>query len=189
MADETEKVTGDAGQQAGTDAPETTENGESGESTGDGEKKDRKPAKTAFNIAGAKQIDGEGNIVTAVNGDGLLIAVPVPIRDTADKTNLLYEGWNARKHAPLKKNDFIDEVAYIRYQAFALKVRAAIMIQSAEQKEERANQLAQFGSEAARKKVAKLLAMKKAMADIQKQLEDEGIDISAVSAPAPEPTA
>lgn len=195
MADETEKVSGDAGQQAETENTENAGQTEAGETTGDGDddgetgKPERKSSKEAFAIADAKTTDKDGNMVTAVNADGLLTHVPKPIKDPADATNVLYTGWDVRKHVPLKKNDFVDEVTYIRFQAFRLKVRAAIMLKDAEQKIARADQLSQFGNEAARKKVAKIVAMREALAVLQKSLEDSGVDISSLADPSAAPTA
>lgn len=196
MADETEKVVGDTGQQVECENAENTENAENaeqteaGENTGEGnERAPRKSSKEAFIIADAKIAGENGELITAVNADGLLTHVPKPIKDPADPTNVLYSGWDVRKHVPLKKNDFVDEVTYIRFQAFRLKVKAAIMLKDAEQKIARADQLAQFGSEAARKKVAKLVALREGLAVLQKSLEDSGIDISSLANPQAAPTA
>jgi len=191
MADETEKVTGDGGQQPETDAPETTEDGqmadgqtEAGENTGeDGDDKPKRSSKEIFAIADAQTVGEDGNLTTAVNADGLLTHVPKPIKDPNDPKNVLYSGWDVRKHVPLKKNDFVDEVTYIRFQAFRLKVKAAIMLKDAEQKIARADQLAQFGSEAARKNVAKLVVMREALAVLQQSLVDSGVDISSLPNP------
>ena len=163
MADEINKVTPEVGAET---VAETTE--EVAEEKG----------KTAFPIAEAMYRDAEGNIVTAVNADGLLIAVPKPIKD-ADK-KVLYAGYNVRKHIPLKKDNFVSMVEFIMFQAFVARVKAAILIKSAEDKEAKAKHIAKFGDDETRKKVNKLAKMKEAIEALQKQLESDGVDLEDI---------
>ena len=131
-----------------------------------------------FPIKDALYRNDEKEVVTAVNGDGVLIAVPKPIKD--DKGKVVYAGYNTRKHNPLKKGDFSDDVVYLLHQAFVSRVKAAILIKSAEDKEAKANRMAQFGDEQTRKKVQKVARIKEQLAALEAQLTNDGVDISQI---------
>jgi hypothetical protein len=178
MAETTQKVT-----------PETPENAENANEAGDaaqttdaaatteGAKKEK--GRVDFPIADVLTRDKEGNVVSAVNADGKLTAVPKPIKD-GDGGKVLYAGYNTRKHNPLKKTDFADLQTYLRHQAFVARVKAAILVKSAVDKEAKADRIEQFGDEETRKKVAKMARMKDQLAELTKQLEDDGIDTSNI---------
>lgn len=176
MADEnTTKVTPE------TEPPAGGSEGGGGNAEGGGgdakeEKKDT--GKVEFPMADAQYKDGDGNVVTAVNADGVLIAVPKPIRDAEGK--VLYKGYNVRKHLPLKKDNFAGIVEYILYQAFVARVRAAILVKSAEDKEKKASRISKFGDDQTRRKVNKLAKMKEAIESLQKQLEEDGVDLDDI---------
>jgi len=130
-----------------------------------------------FPIKDAKYRDKDGNVVTAVNADGLLIAVPQPIKD-GDK--VIYGGFNTRKHKPLKKGVFASIADYMRYQAYVGRIRAAVLVKRAVELEKKAERIAKFGDDATRRKVQKVSKMKEQLALLQKQLKEEGVDISEI---------
>ena len=163
MADESNKVT--------PRADEPTMTGETKDVKKESNRKD-------FPIKEALYKNEKGEVITAINGDGVLIAVPKPIKD--DEGKVVYAGFNTRKHNPLKKGDFSDDVVYLRHQAFISRVKAAILLKSAEDKEAKANRIAQFGDEATRKKVQKMARMKESLAALTQQLKDDGVDISLI---------
>lgn len=182
MATDVERVTGDGGEQP-EHAEETAQTQTEGASEGSDGKKGRKSTKEDFVVADAKHLNAEGALVSAINGDGLLIAVPGPVKSGKkgdENREVLYAGWNIRKHVPLKKSHFADEVTYILYTAFVCKVKAAVLFASAEQKEARARNLQKFGNEKQRKDANKLIKMRAAMKLLTKQLKDDGVDISGL---------
>lgn len=141
------------------------------------DKKDKKEkGRVAFPILNAMYRDGESNVVTAINGDNVLIAVPVPIKDDSGK--VIYAGYNTRKHLPLKKADFASLATHLRFSAFVSRMKALASIKRAEELEGKATRIEQYGDESTRKKVAKLVRMRAAAEKIQKALEDEGVDLS-----------
>ena len=141
-------------------------------------KKKKKSKRIDFPKADALYIDAEGNSVTAVNDDKLLVAVPVPIKDAEGKVT--YAGFNTRKHNPLKKTDFANLQTHLRYQAFISQIRAAVMLKKSAELESKAKRIEKFGDEATRKKVARMAAMKKQLAVLTAQLEEDGIDLEGV---------
>jgi len=142
------------------------------------EKKTTTSNRVDFPIKETTYRNDKKEIVSAVNGDGLLIAVPKPIKDENGK--VIYAGFNTRKHNPLKKGDFADEVTYLRHLAFVSRVKAAILLKSAEDKEAKANQMAQYGDEETRKKVQKMARMKEQLATLTQQLQEDGVDTSQI---------
>ena len=171
---------------AGADAAEPTETSdaaaaETTETTETTEEKKSTPSRVDFSIKEALYRNDKEEVVSAVNGDSLLIAVPKPIKEEKEgKTTVIYTGFNIRKHNPLKKSDFADEVTYLRHQAFVSRVKAAILLKAAEDKEIKANQMAQYGDEETRKKVQKMARMKEQLATLTKQLQDDGVDTSNI---------
>lgn len=169
MADEVTKVGGQT--KGGGDAT-----GGDATTTGGDAKAKKETKKIEFPIADAMYTDKEGNVVSAVNADGFLIAVPKPIRD-ADK-KVIYTGFNIRKHIPLKKAHFAGICELILFQAFVSRVKAAILLKGAEDKEKKAARIAKFGDDATRRKVNKLAKMKEMIEKLQKGLEEDGVDLS-----------
>ena len=125
--------------------------------TTDTKDKKKKVNRIDFPLADAVYIDGEGNNVTAVNEDKLLIAVRIPIKDGEGK--VVYAGFNSRKHNGLKKTDFANLQTHCRYLAFTSKIKAAVMLKKAAELETKATRIEKFGDEATRKKVARMATM------------------------------
>lgn len=146
--------------------------------TTDTKKKSKKAKRIDFPMDTAVYVDKDGNTVPAINEDKLLIAVPVPILDADGK--VVYAGFNTRKHNGLKKTDFANLQTHTRYLAFISKIRAAVMLKKAADLEAKATRIEKFGDEATRKKVARMAAMKKQLAILTKQLEEDGIDLDGV---------
>lgn len=143
------------------------------------ETKDKKEkGRIDFPIKDAMYRDADGNVVTAVNGDGVLIAVPIPVKDENGK--VIYAGFNTRKHLPLKKANFASLATHLRYQAFVSRAKALASIKRAEELEGKATRIEQYGDESTRKKVAKLARMVAAAKKIQASLEAEGVDLSSM---------
>ena len=139
---------------------------------------EKKSNRTDFSIKDALYRNEEKEVVTAANEDGVLIAVPKPIKDESGK--VIYAGYNTRKHNPLKKDAFLDDVIYLYHQAFVSRVKAAILIKGAEDKEAKAGRMAQFGDEETRKKVQKMARIKEQLAQLEKQLQEDGVDTSQI---------
>ena len=114
---------------------------------------------------------------SAVNGEGLLIAVPTVIKE-GDK--VIHAGWRIKKHNPLKKSDFASLAVYLRFQAYSSRLRAAIFVKNAEDKEQKANTIEKFGDVTMQKKAAKIASLRKSLETLTKQLEDEGIDVDTI---------
>ena len=141
-------------------------------------KKSKKAKRIDFPMDTAVYVNPEGETVTAINDDKLLIAVPVPIKDDAGKVT--YAGYNTRKHNGLKKTDFANLQTHLRYQGFISTIRAAVMLKKAAELETKAKRIEKFGDEATRKKVARMAAMKKQLAVLETQLKEDGIDLDDV---------
>lgn len=140
--------------------------------------KEKKVKRIDFPMDTAVYVDADGKIVPAVNDDKLLVAVPIPIKDEAGKVT--YAGFNTRKHNPLKKTDFANLQTHLRYQGFINQIRAAVLLKKAAEMEDKAKRIEKFGDEATRKKVARMAAMKKQLAVLTAQLEEDGIDLEGV---------
>lgn len=139
---------------------------------------DKKNSKIAFPLADAVYKDDSGEIVTALNAEGKLIAVPKPIRDAEGK--VVYAGWNVKKHEPLKKEVFVGVVEFLEYQAFVSRVKAAHLIKAAEAKEIKAKNLRKFGNDSQRRKAAQLLKMREAIQNLEEQLKAEGVEVDSL---------
>jgi len=124
--------------------------------------------------------DTEGNVVTAVNAENLLIAVPRTITDPKDRDKIVYAGFDTRKHLPLKKVDFASMATYLLYQGFIARERAQRLTKIAENKEATATRLLKYKDEATRKKAAKRDRMRKELAALEKQLADNGVEADDV---------
>ena len=131
-----------------------------------------------FVIKDAMYQNENGEVITAVNSDGLLIAVPVPLKDETGK--IIYAGYNIRKHLPLKKGEFASIVEHIRYQAYVARVKAAILIKSAVEKETKADRIEKFGDDSTRKKAQKFARMREQLAVLETQLVEDGVDITTI---------
>ena len=118
--------------------------------------------------------DTEGKMVTAINAENLLVAVPTRIIDPKDGDKILYAGFDTRKHLPLKKADFVSMATYLQYQGFIARERAQRLITIAENKETTAARLLKYKDENTRKKAAKRDRMVKELAALEKQLAEEG---------------
>lgn len=142
------------------------------------EKKRSKSKRVAFPLDTAMYSNINGELVSAVNSEGLLITVPVSIIQ-ADGT-VRYEGYDPRKHLPLKKNNFTDIATFIKYQAYLLKIRGNNLLKLAADKEAKADRIAKFGDEQTRRKVQKIARMREQLEALQKQLQEEGIKIDDI---------
>jgi len=147
-----------------------------GQVTEDTKKKDT--GRKDFAIKDAQYRQEDGQIASAVNADGLLIAVPKPLKDETGK--IVYAGFNLRKHNPLKKGDFANIATFMLHRAFIAKVRAAILVKTAEELESKAARIAKFGDEETRKKVQKMARMKEQLATLEQQLKDDGVDTTDI---------
>jgi len=121
--------------------------------------------------------DKDGNVITALNAEGLLLAVPATI---LDGEKVVYSGFDPRKHNPLKKSDFVSMATFLQYQGYVARSRAARLIKVAETKEAAASRLLKFGDEQTRKKAAKIAKMRDQLKALEMQLMEEGIDVSDI---------
>lgn len=177
MAESTQRVTPETA--AAPAAVETdTESGTKDDQAAATDAKKEEKGKVDFVTTGAMYRDEDGKIISALNGDNLLIAVPKPIKDEAGK--IVYGGFNVRKHNPLKKTAFAGLAEFLRFQAFTARVRAVILIKSAEDKEKKAVHIEKFGDEATRKKVARMARMTEQLATLTAQLIEDGVDVSEI---------
>jgi hypothetical protein len=147
----------------------------------DKDKKEKKKGRVDFDIAAARILDAETDkLVKAANKDGLLTVIPktIPGKNEGDKPR--YEGYDSRKHKPLKKGDFAEVATYLEFQAMQNREKAAKLIVLAEEKEKKADRIRKFGDEATRKKAAKVARMRDQLAVLEKQLEEEGISVEDI---------
>lgn len=142
------------------------------------EKKEKPKGRTNFNIAKAMYLDEEDNLVSAVNKDKLLIAVPKKV--IGDNDEVLYTGFDIRQNKPLVKGHFADIATYMDYQAFIAREKAARLITLAEEREKKAERIRKFGDEATRKKAMKIARMREQLATLEAQLTEEGIDVEEI---------
>ena len=136
---------------------------------------EKKKGRIDFPIKGAKYVNADDALVSAVNKDGLLIGVPITVKDGEGKVT--YAGFDIRKHKGLGKAAFADIATYMRYQAFINRERAARLIALADEKDKKADRIEKFGDEATRKKAAKVARMRETLAAMEAQLVEEGVDI------------
>lgn len=141
-------------------------------------KEEKQKGRKDFPIKEAMYRNAEKNIVTAVNGDNLLIAVPKPLKD--DKGQIVYAGYSVQKHLPLKKEDFASLAQYMYHQGFVSRLKAITMVKRAEEFEAKAAHILKFGDEVTRKKVAKVAKMKSQLETLQKQLQEEGVNLDDI---------
>jgi hypothetical protein len=137
-----------------------------------------KKEKIDFPIKEAKYRNEEGQIVTAINEENLLIAVPKTILGENDKVE--YAGWDNRKHKPLKRTDFAGMATFLQFQGHSARLHAARLIKIAEDKEQKADRLLKFGDENTRKKAAKVAKMREQLAALEQQLSAEGINVEEI---------
>lgn len=143
--------------------------------------KEKPKGRIDFPKQAAMYRDKEGKMVTAVNAENLLIAVPSRIVDKDDGDKILYAGFDTRKHLPLKKADFVSMAFYLQYQGYIARERAQRLITTAENKEATATRLLKYKDENTRKKAAKRDRMRKELAALEKQLADEEVDVTAIA--------
>jgi len=150
-----------------------TEPNSGNEGTDDAEGK----GKVAFETAEAKFLNDENKIVTAVNSDGLLVAVPKPIEVSGE---VVYEGFDIRLHKPLKKDQFADLATYLLHQAYVARAKAERFLAMAEDKEKKAARIQKFGDEATRKKAMKVARMREQLAELEAQLKADGVEVDDI---------
>lgn len=141
-------------------------------------KKEKPKGRIDFPKKTAMYRDKAGQIVTALNAENLLIAVPATISDADGRTE--YAGYDSRKHKPLKKSDFVSMANYLQFQGYTARLHAAKLVKIAEDKEAKASRLLKFGDEQTRKKAAKVAKMRDQLAALEKQLTEEGIDVKDI---------
>ena len=98
----------------------------------------------------------------AVDADGLLTIAPTD--------------YDSRKMAPLKKEHFVSEAVYNRYQALVASQRSEFYAQRSAELNGKADRLEKFGSEVARKAAGKLARAKQQMVTLRAQLLETGMD-------------
>lgn len=125
--------------------------------------------KTAFKLV-------DGKRVSIVNSDGKLLEVPREVKDGDGK--IIQEGFDPRKHKPLKKSDFADEPAYIRYTADVAEYQAARFAKRAEDLRKKADNLAKFGDPKTRKKISRRERLLKQLQALEAELGEDGIVLS-----------
>lgn len=148
-----------------------------GTNTGSSEP-EKKKVRIDFPIKDAQFKNDEGKIVSAVDGEGLLLAVPVTLTD--DDGKVIYKGFDVRKHKPLKKDNFAGMTTFLLYQAHVARFHAGRYIKIAEAKEANAKNLGKFANEQTRKKAQKVQKMKEQLAMLEKQLTEEGVDVETL---------
>ena len=121
-------------------------------------KKAKKKGRVAFDVKTAK-----------VDDKGLLTAVP--------------ENFDPKKHKGLKKKQFADVATHMDYLSAMAKFNSERLAAKAVDLTARAERIRKFGDEGTRKKVAKVERMKKQMAALKAELEEQGIDVDALTAP------
>ena len=97
----------------------------------------------------------------AVNADGLLTIAPTD--------------YNYRKTNPMKKEQFLSESVYLRYQALVAQQKAEFFAQKSFELVGKADRLEKFGSESTRKAATKLARAKQQMTVLRQQLLDSGM--------------
>ena len=148
---------------------------------------EQKPkGRQVFDIANSKAMlpvlkdgkpTGEKKLQKAVNDKGLLVAVPVTVKD-GDK--VVYSGFNPAGHKPLSKKQFASDDVFLDFQALVAEYRGNKLLELAQSRRDRANRLRQFGDAKTRKKAEKLQRMRKQLEELEKQLAEEGVDLASV---------
>lgn len=135
----------------------------------DGEKKARKGR---VELDYSKAVDADGNSI--VNEDGKLTALPLTV---GEGDNVVFEGWNPKKHKPLRKSDFAEEYMYMFFRAHVAQIRADQQAEKAKKLRKQAEQIQQFGDPKTRKKAKKLARMREQLAALEAELAGEGISL------------
>jgi hypothetical protein len=112
-------------------------------------------------------------LVSGCNEDKKLTAVPVTVKD--DEGTVLYEGFDPRKHKPLKKGDFAAVDGYMDYQAMTLRHKANRMLEQAKKKASDAERYRKFGDEETRKKALRASRMREALKKLEAELAEDGV--------------
>lgn len=141
------------------------------------EKKVKEKGRHDFPLKDVKMLDETGKLVSAVNKDGLLVAVPKEIKDGEVVKS---PGYDFRIHKPLTKGNFADMATYLEFQGYVARQKANRLIALAEDRGLKADRLRKFGDEDTRKKAMKIARMREQLAQLEKQLTSEGIDVSTI---------
>ena len=118
---------------------------------------DKEPVSRIFDIK-AFGVVTEG----ALDDNGLLTVAPTT--------------FNHRKNKGLKKGDFDKEATFLEYQAMVCHQKAAFYTARGNEISAKAERLAKFGSDSARRAAGKLARAKEQMAKLRQQLLDSGMD-------------
>ena len=102
----------------------------------------------------------------AVDAEGLLTISP--------------PDFHYRKFNPLKKEAFASEATYVLHQAMLASQKSEFFALKAQELTGKAERLAKFGSEVARKAAGKLAKAKAQMAKIRQQLIDTGMSAEEI---------
>lgn len=99
--------------------------------------------------------------------------IDYPRTDSDPKFESVPDDWDTAKHNPLKKKDFEKEEVYFYMRADQLEAAAQKMRRKGEYS-------AKFGSSKDAVKAKRLKKMQEKMAELQKQLEADGVDVEAL---------
>lgn len=100
-----------------------------------------------------------------VDDEGLFTDIPVP------------EAGDLLSFAPLKKDAFANEATYLEYRADCADLRAERLVVQAEKLRESAELSRKYGDSKLRKKAKQLMAKREAIAKLEAELADAGIEI------------
>ena len=92
-----------------------------------------------------------------------------------DKLKDVPADWDAKIHKPLKRMDFEHESVWFFMRADQLETKAGILRHLGEESKK-------FGSKKDQTKAKRLKKMQEKMAELQKELESQGIDVNALLA-------
>ena len=98
---------------------------------------------------------------------------PETKKPTRLKLTQVPEDFDSKLHKPLRKGDFEKEYTYLLMKADELEAKAKKLRDEAALSDK-------LGSSADRAKAKKLVKMQERMAELQKQLEDAGIDVESL---------
>lgn len=133
------------------------------------EREERKAARKAEREAAKSKMVPFRTVVepSNLNSEGLLTS-----------SNVAALGFDENAHLELGRDDFASESIYMVYRAGELRAKAARLIEKADQLERDAANTAQVSDPTKRAAIKKVSKMVGALAELQKQLESEGIDIA-----------
>lgn len=140
-------------------------------------KEEKQKGRVDFPKKTALYVDKEGNHVSAVNAEGLLITVPGKV---AKDNKVVYAGFDLRRHKPLKKTDFASMATFLQFQGYVARLKSELYLKIAEGQEAKADRLSKFGDEVTRKKAAKIARMREQLKALEAQLTEDGIDVKDI---------